>query len=69
MSVYRGKCEAERKRFIIVMRQDDQKCNVFMIPKRKVKTNLNIIGKHGIKIMMVYRKSLINLEHSSGNLS
>ena len=39
--VYKAKCKPEGKRFGNVTWRNDQKCDVFMIAKRMVKTNMN----------------------------
>ena len=44
-----AKCKAERKIFGNVMRRDDQKCDVFKIAKKMVKTNQDIIAEQCIR--------------------
>ena len=44
-AVYKAKCEAEKNRFADVENRDDQKCEVFKIAKRMVKTNQDTIGE------------------------
>ena len=48
-TVYQAKCKADRKTFANVMLRDDQKCDVFKIGKRMVKTNQDIIGEQCIR--------------------
>ena len=44
-TVYQAKCKTEKKGSGNLLWRDDQKCNVFMIAKRMIKTNLDITGE------------------------
>ena len=49
MDIYQAKCKPERKRFGNFMFKAEQKCDVFKIAKRIIKTNQDIIGEHCIR--------------------
>ena len=44
-AVYQAKCKAERKKFGNAMQQEYQKCDVFKIAKRMIKTNQGIVSE------------------------
>ena len=49
MDIYQAKCKPERKRFGNFMFKAEQKCDVFKIAKRIIKTNQDIIGENCVR--------------------
>lgn len=59
-AIYQVKCKTERKEFGRFLRRHYQKCNLFKVAKRMVKTNQGIIDEQCVKIM-VYLQEVMKI--------